>query len=171
MMHSWLFALLLAEAAAPSPLQAFDFLAGKCWQGSFENGAVDTRCVRWMYEGSHLRDVHVVRGADGDYCGETIYSVDGETAEVVFRYFNSLGGVGEGRMHSEGGVLVAPETYTGKDGRRREFRSTLKPLAEDRYEALTQEQVNGEWRTMMRIEFGRIDDAEAEAILRNACGA
>lgn len=172
-MRALLFVLLSAGAAqaapADSPLRAFDFLAGHCWQGEFANGAVDTRCVSWMYGGRHVRDVHLVRGEDGDYCGETVYSVDGASKGIMFRYFNSLGGVSEGTMTWQGGAFVAPETYVGKDGNKREFRSTLRPLDGERYEAVTQESADGEWQTASRIVFKRIGRATAEAILQNGC--
>lgn len=161
--------MLLAGAPADSPLRVFDFLAGSCWQGTFENGAVDTRCVSWMFGGSHVRDIHLVRGADGDYCGETIYSVDGETGGIVFRYFNSPGGVSEGSIAPENGMLVAPETYVGKDGRTRRFRSTLHELDEQRYEARTQESVDGEWQTVSRVVFTRFAAGAAKEILRTGC--
>lgn len=155
-------ALLAATAAAESPLSAFEFLAGHCWQGAFENGAVDTHCFTWVYGGKHLRDAHVVRGEGPAYRGETIYSVDGESGGVIFRYWNSLGGVSDGRIAVEDGALVSSgEVYVGGDGVAREFRSTLRRLSDERYEALTEELVDGEWRGASRVEFRRLGPAKA----------
>lgn len=168
MIHALLLIAAPAYATGDSPLRMFDFLAGHCWQGRFANGAVDTRCLSWVYGGQHLRDVHVVRGEGDDYCGETIYSVDGESGEVIFRYWNSLGGVSDGEMTFDGNVLVsADETYVGDDGRERVFRSSLKPLDERRYEAVTEERVGDGWREVSRVMFKRAEVAAAS--LNGAC--
>lgn len=151
---------LTTGVAGESPLRAFDFLAGHCWRGEVGSGAVDTHCYTWVYGGKHLRDVHVVRGEAPDYCGESIYSVDGETGGVIFRYWNSLGGVSDGRIVVEEDALVAPgERYVGKDGVPREFRTRLRHLGEDRYEAATDELVGGDWSRVRDVEFHRIGPA------------
>lgn len=160
-MRSILFTLALLVplscTADESPLHAFDFLAGHCWRGEIANGAVDTHCFTWVYGGKHLRDVHVVRGDGPDYRGESIYSVDGETGGVIFRYWNSLGGVSDGRIEVRDGALVAPgERYVGDDGIAREFRSTLRRLDTDRYEAVTEERLDGRWSESSRVEFTRV---------------
>lgn len=158
-----------AQAAEDSPLDAFDFLAGSCWQGTYADGSVDTHCYEWVYGGLHLRDVHVVRGEKPDYCGETLYSVDGDSNGIIFHYVNSLGGVSEGSMVMEDGALVSPgETYVGKDGRSREFRSSLRQLDDDRYEARTEERVSGEWVDALRTVFTRMEQAPS---LDGACEA
>lgn len=147
---------LIAGAAGESPLRAFDFLAGYCWQGEFENGAVDTHCFTWVYGDKHVRDVHVVRGDGSDYRGETIYSVDGDSGGVTFRYWNSLGGVSNGRIVVEDGALVSPaEIYAGAGGVPREFRSRMRRLHQEGYEAVTEERVDGEWRRASRVLFRR----------------
>lgn len=155
---------LLLGAAAPasgaSSLEPFDFLAGHCWRGEFDNGAVDTHCFSWVYGDKHLRDVHVVRGEGPDYRGETIYSVDGKSGDVVFRYWNSQGGMSDGRIAFENGAILAPgERYVGNDGIPREFRSSLRRLDAERYEAITEELVDGEWREFTRVEFARAEPA------------
>lgn len=160
--HIYLSALLFvttANAAENSRLQAFDFLAGHCWSGEFaDSKAVDTHCYTWVYGGKHMRDVHVVRGDGPDYRGETIYSVDGATGEVIFRYWNSLGGVSDGRMEFKDGAFVsAGEKYVGGNGMAREFRSSLRQLDEARYEARTEELIDGEWSDFTRVVFSRIE--------------
>jgi hypothetical protein len=165
-----LFTALAAEASGESPLDRFDFLAGYCWRGLFETSAADTHCYTWVYGGKHLRDVHVVQGEGPDYLGESVYSVDGDSGEVVFRYWNSLGGVSDGRIVFEGGAIVAPaEKYVGEDGREREFRSTLRSLGKDRYEAITEELVDGEWNASSRVEFTRTGPAPADGTVPGEC--
>ncbi|MGH8194448.1 MAG: hypothetical protein ACREQ8_08635 [Woeseiaceae bacterium] len=152
---------MTAPAAENSPLQAFDFLAGFCWQGEFaDTQAVDTHCYTWVYDEKHLRDVHVVKGDGPDYRGETIYSVDGATGGVIFRYWNSLGGVSDGRMEFEDGALTsAVEKYVGEDGKPREFRSSLRQLDETQYEARTEELIDGKWSDFSRTVFTRVKTA------------
>jgi len=161
--------LVLAEvspaAAQESPLQQLEFLAGHCWRGEFEdNEATDTHCYTWVFGRKHLRDVHVVSSEGSVYRGETIYSVDGDSGEITFRYWNSLGGVSDGRLLFEGGVIRSPaEKYTGDDGETREFRSSLRQLDEFRYEAATEELVDGRWSNPARITFTRTDKRTAAA--------
>jgi hypothetical protein len=153
-----LFLAASAPAAEESPLQAFGFLAGYCWSGEYaDTGAVDTHCYTWVYGGKHLRDVHVVKGDGPDYEGETIYSVDGVTGGVIFRYWNSLGGVSDGRMEfSDGALVSAAESYVGEDGKPREFRSSLRSLNETQYEARTEERIDGQWSDFSSTIFTRV---------------
>lgn len=158
-------ALLLALAARAEelPLAPFEFLAGHCWRGEFPDGAAATHCYTWVFGGKHLRDVLVVRGDAPEYRGETIYSVDG-AGSVVFRYWNSHGAVSEGRMLFADGTIVSPaEEYVGEDGQPRQFRSTLKRLDHEHYEALTEEHVDGQWTGFSRVEFARIGVATEAA--------
>jgi hypothetical protein len=150
---------LLAHAAEDSPFAPFEFLAGYCWSGEFPGtAAVDTHCFSWVYGGKHLRDVHVVKSEGPDYRGETIYSVDGSTGDVIFRYWNSLGGVSDGRMVFENGAIVsAGEEYVGEDGKARTFRSSLRQLDETHYEARTEELVDGGWSRMSSVRFTRVE--------------
>jgi hypothetical protein len=152
-----LFLAMPAPAAENSPLQAFGFLAGYCWSGEYaDTQAVDTHCYTWVYGGKHLRDVHVVKGDGPDYEGETIYSVDGKTGGVIYRYWNSLGGVSDGKIEFADGALVsAAETYVGEDGKPREFRSSLRSLSETEYEARTEERIDGQWSDFSRTVFTR----------------
>ena len=149
----------ISPAQGDSPLRHFDFLAGHCWRGEFEdNNAVDTHCYTWVFGRKHLRDVHVVSSNGPDYRGETIYSVDGASGEVIFRYWNSVGGVSDGRILFEDGAIRSPaERYTGDDGKIREFRSTLHQVDEYGYEAVTEELVNSDWSEAARVMFTRTD--------------
>jgi hypothetical protein len=149
-----------AYTAEDTPLAPFGFLAGHCWRGEFQDSnSTDTHCYTWVYGGKHLRDVHVVSGDGPDYRGETIYSVDGASGDVIFRYWNSLGGVSDGRVEFEGGAILAPETYMGDDGQPREFRNSLRRLDETSYETQTEELVGNEWTGFSRVTFTRIGAA------------
>ena len=101
---------LAASTTAPQPLlQPFSNLAGHCWRGSAPaNAGEDTHCFEWVYGGQHLRDRHVVTVKGKPvYEGETLYSVEGDA--VTFTYWNSLGGLGRGKMIASANAL----TFTG----------------------------------------------------------
>lgn len=92
--------LLAAQAVAkPADLSLFKPFLGACWQTNFTPTVHDTHCFEPMYGGAHVRDRHEVKdGGKIVYAGETIYSADGP--DLVFTYFNSLGGVGIGKVGS-----------------------------------------------------------------------
>jgi hypothetical protein len=92
-------ALLLAVQPDPRPvdLSAFKPFLGACWRTNFTPMVQDTHCFETMYGGAHVRDRHEVQDKGKSiYAGETIYSADGP--DLVFTYFNSLGGVGLGKV-------------------------------------------------------------------------
>ena len=91
--------LLMAAAASPiaqTPLQPFAPLVSHCFVGPRpDNKGTDRHCFEGVYGGQHIRDRHVVTvGGKEVYAGETIYSAKG--AQVIFTYWNSLGGLGTG---------------------------------------------------------------------------
>jgi hypothetical protein len=77
------------------PLAAFAPLMGHCFAATLVPDVVDTHCFTDVYQGAHVRDIHVVttKGKQS-YAGETLYSFDGKV--IRFTYVNSLGGVGYG---------------------------------------------------------------------------
>jgi hypothetical protein len=98
--------LLLATAPAnlaEPPLQPLATLAGHCWVGPAPgNQGTDRHCFQSVYGGQHVRDRHVVTvGGKEVYAGEALYSVKG--AQVIFTYWNSLGGLGTGTAEIAGG--------------------------------------------------------------------
>ena len=96
--------LIGAQAESVDRLSAFKPFIGACWRASFSPTVSDTHCFETVYGGAHVRDRHQVReGGKTVYAGETIYSADG--ADVVFTYFNSLGGVGNGKVRSAGATI------------------------------------------------------------------
>lgn len=112
-----MFATLLATVAAfaQPQLQPWAPLVGHCWSGPLPgNQGTDRHCFENVYGGQHIRDRHVVTVDGKDvYEGETIYSVKGP--QVVFTYWNSLGGFGTGtavfaagKWHFKGSVHATP---------------------------------------------------------------
>lgn len=98
-----LLALFIAAQGAIN-LSAFAPLTGSCWITDFTPTMSDTHCFEAMYGGAHVRDRHEVKEKGKVvYAGETIYSLDGDSAG--FTYFNSLGGVGHGAMQPSGPTL------------------------------------------------------------------
>jgi hypothetical protein len=97
-------ALLLAGAPVAQPaLAPLATLVGHCWSGPAPGGAgIDTHCFDAVFGGQHIRDRHSVKVAGKQvYAGESIYSVRG--VQVVFTYWNSLGGLGTGHADLSGG--------------------------------------------------------------------
>ena len=92
--------LLASQAIAePADLSPFKPFLGACWRADFSPTVHDTHCFEAMYGGAHVRDRHEVQdGSKTIYAGETIYSADGP--DLVFAYYNSLGGVGLGKVGS-----------------------------------------------------------------------
>ena len=114
-------ALLLAlqsPARAPN-LSVFKPFIGACWRTEFTATMHDTHCFEAMFGGAHVLDRHEVKEGDKTvYAGETVYSADGP--DLVFTYFNSLGGIGTGKVGSADKMLG----FTGTMRRRRTRRSS-----------------------------------------------
>lgn len=88
---------MIALLAVAATVGAFDPFVGSCWTADFTAMMRDTHCFEVLYDGAHVRDRHEVKEAGKTvYAGETTYSLDG--ADTVFTYFNSLGGVGTGKV-------------------------------------------------------------------------
>src|SRR4051812_38474700 len=90
--------LLLAPSAALAQplLQPWAVLVGHCFVGDAPgNVGTDKHCFDTVYGGQHVRDRHVVTAGGREvYAGETLYSAKGP--QVIFTYWNSLGGLGTG---------------------------------------------------------------------------
>jgi hypothetical protein len=124
-------ALLLAAQAAevhgPS-LDTFKPFVGACWRADFSAQVQDTHCFDAMYGGAHVRDRHEVQeGGKTVYAGETVYSADGP--DLVFTYFNSLGGVGEGKVGAADRLLG--------------FTGTMRPSPDK-----PEQSIDSEWRIL-----------------------
>lgn len=154
-------ALLRAELAA------FEFLAGSCWTGVFPGSETfDVHCYEPVLNGYYLRDVHAVpQGADV-YRGETLYHWDAEGQRIVYRYYNSIGGVSDGEARPQGRRILFPdETYRGQDGVERVFSTIWEQTGPDGYNVITGEVVDGALNEPMTIEFHRISHQDADALI------
>ncbi|HEX6785493.1 MAG TPA: hypothetical protein VF098_12690 [Sphingomicrobium sp.] len=93
-----LIALAGSSMALAQPLlQPMATLVDHCWAGPAPggNGAIDKHCFESVYGGQHVRDRHVITvGGKDVYAGESLYSARG--SQVIFTYWNSLGGLGTG---------------------------------------------------------------------------
>jgi hypothetical protein len=90
-----MFAIAPAALAQP-PLQPLTALIGHCWAGPAPgNAGTDKHCFESVYGGQHVRDRHsvTVNGKEV-YAGESVFSAKGP--QVIFTYWNSLGGLGTG---------------------------------------------------------------------------
>lgn len=86
-------------------LAIFASLLGNCFTATLSPDVEDTHCFREMYDGAHVRDTHVVtQEGVATYQGETTYSEG--PGGIEFRYFNSLGGAGNGTARPEGSTIV-----------------------------------------------------------------
>lgn len=148
-------------AASPAPLRSelepLRFLIGHCWRGEFRNGAVDTHCFESVYGGRHVRDRHEVKGPDGLYRGESLYSWDANLKRVEYTYWNSLGGVSRGAMAPKGDHALdfGNEIYTGADGRKTVISTMWRKVGADAYESVS---LSGADPTGSRIvRYTRVD--------------
>lgn len=104
-MISFLVAAAASAASSPiaeAPLRPWAALVGHCWSGPApgEQGT-DRHCFESVYGGQHIRDRHVVSVSGRDvYAGEAVYSAKGH--QVIFTYWNSLGGLGTGTTQVNG---------------------------------------------------------------------
>jgi hypothetical protein len=86
----------VAASVAQPPLEPWSALIGHCFTGPAPvAGGIDKHCFESVYNGQHVRDRHVVTEGGRDvYEGESVYSAKGR--QVIFTYWNSLGGLGTG---------------------------------------------------------------------------
>ena len=126
-----------AQAASPDRLAILAPLVGGCWRAEFSATVADTHCFEAVYNGAHVRDRHEVRdGGKTVYAGETVYSADGP--DVVFTYFNSLGGVGHGKVRSAaGGIGFTGTMRSAPDQKPEAIGSEWRILDSDHYEVRT----------------------------------
>lgn len=131
--------LLLAGASASvelEPLRPLEPYVGHCWTARMSPDTTDRHCFSAVYQGKHVRDQHVVtsKGQRG-YEGESIYSSDG--GRVVFIYFNSLGGVGQGTAEASNGGLSFDLSMRAWPGAEPQVFHTVWRRTADGYETVT----------------------------------
>jgi uncharacterized protein YndB with AHSA1/START domain len=148
-------------AASPPPLlrpelEPLRFLLGRCWRGEFKNGSVDVHCFESVYGGRHVRDRHEVKGPDGVYRGESLYSWNGSANRVEYTYWNSAGGVSRGTMAARAdGLDFGNESYTASDGSKTTILTKWRKAGADAYETIN---TSGADPTGSRVvRYSRID--------------
>jgi hypothetical protein len=148
-----------ALAAAPAPAFApLAFLAGHCWKGTFPDGAAtDEHCFSWIYDGAFLRDEHVVRGAQGEMRGESIYYRNAAVGQIEYLYIESAGGYSHGSMTTQGAELLFPETALVGDGVPQLYRGRWKPLGAEAYDVVVEFKSGEQWAPgfAMRMQRSR----------------
>jgi hypothetical protein len=145
-----------AGPAADAPLAALGWLAGSCWMGTFPDGTTrDHVCYDWRYGGTWLRSRHRVLEGAGPYEGETWIGWNSAAGQLEFNYFNSPGGIVRGAIVPTADGLAFPDETVEMRGRTTTLRSRWTRDGDDRYVAVTEKLVDGEWQPMMRIDFVR----------------
>jgi hypothetical protein len=92
-----------AAQAQQQPGEALAQLTGSCWRTLFDGKGpdTDTHCFEAAVGGKMVTDTHKVRNGEGKvvYEGVSVYLLDSASGELVYEYFNSMGGklVGYGR--------------------------------------------------------------------------
>ncbi|MDY7097624.1 MAG: DUF1579 family protein [Pseudomonadota bacterium] len=148
----------LAQETEPSDdLEALRFLAGSCWTATFpDGGATDTHCWDKMLGDAFIRDVHVVEGRAQPYSGESIYGVDPASGHLGYTYYNSLGGISEGRVLVFGDRIEFPgETHTTAEGQTIVMRSIMRRTGDDSYSMTTEQETPEGWRPLWSMQFER----------------
>jgi hypothetical protein len=150
-----------ALAAPATALEPLAFLAGHCWQGTFEDGkTTDRHCFSWIYDGKFLRDQHIVHHGAGqpDGLGESIYFFDAGTRELQYLYIESAGGFSRGSVASEGSTLVFPATTYNDAGSRQTYRSRWQRTGSDGYQVVTEFQGKSGWTPGFSLHMQRVPD-------------
>jgi hypothetical protein len=150
-----------APGALAAPLAGFApmaFLAGHCWKGAFPGGEVtDEHCFAWLYGGMALRDTHTVRTpGKPDYVGETTYWWDSLAGRIEFVYIENAGGVSRGTLELHDGALVVAPTQYVEDGHAMTYRARWTRVGDDAYEAWSEAESGGAWKTMFRVTLARL---------------
>ena len=126
--------LAIAAAVAASAPPGFNDFVGSCWAADFTKTMTDRHCFERILDGTHIRDAHEVKEKGKVvYAGETIYSLDG--GKVVFTYFNSLGGVGNGTVsQARGSMRFTGTMRASPDAKIQPIDSEWRSIDDDHYE-------------------------------------
>ncbi|WP_395373819.1 hypothetical protein [Marinicella sp. W31] len=143
-------------------LQPLGFLLDACWAGTFPDGVQkDTHCFKRVFNGQHIRDVHVVRGGKALYQGETLYSWDGANNTIAYVYWNSLGGVSTGTATPMAdGIHFPDESYTSPDGQKVVVSTRWENITTDGYDSLTVERYSNGQNKERRLRYHKITETK-----------
>jgi len=147
-----------------SPLRPFAFLLGSCWTATFPDGKnMDTHCYTAMLNGHYVRDRHYVHGDNSDYRGETIYHFDANENRIVYRYWNSVGGISDGSaIPADDGIDFPAEMHVRDDGSTTEIRSRLAKISNEVYVMVSEEKSDNAWKELWKMEY-KVGTAATEA--------
>ena len=152
-----LLAIVFAGAAGaadtPPPLAPLSFWAGHCFKGAFPDGKqTDEHCFTWVFEGSVLRDRHVVRNPGRpDYIGETVYFWDPDAKKIAFFYYENAGGISTGTVDPTADGMVVPSARYSAPGEAMTYRVRWTKQGGDAYEAFSEAQNGDKWVTMFKM--------------------
>ena len=143
-----------AMAAEPAnPLNLLSFLADNCYTGTNADSSIDKHCFEWILGGRALRDTHTVKAPGRpDYVGETTYYWDSAAKRIEYLYVENAGGIMRGTVEPGDGAIVFPETRYVNGGQAMTLRVRW-TLADSGYEAWSETQDKGEWKTMFRVKM------------------
>ncbi len=130
-------------------------LVGRCYQATFpDSEKIDTHCFSELYEGQFIVDDHLVCGDGNDYQGKTIYAIEAKSKNIIYRYYNSLGGFSDGSVRYADGHLQFPEeTYQQADGPAKVYR-TIWQLKGGSYVSMMDEKVaDNQWQPIWKMNF------------------
>lgn len=136
-------------------------LAGSCWRGVFDNGAVDIHCYEWAIQHAFLRDAHEVRSPGELYEGETFYGWDEVHSVLRYWYFNSLGGVSTGEVRRESDNWNFAESYE-RGEQSLTMRTKMERPDPDSYLVVTETLVDGKWGDPTTIRYERIRESSLD---------
>jgi copper(I)-binding protein len=138
-------------------MEAFEFVAGSCWRGTFPNGRqTDTHCFSPIYAGTYMQDRHVVEGGTTPYSGDTLFRRDAMSRQVRFTYHASDGSVTQGQAIPIEGGLNFPEEHRAADGTVTPIRTTWMRDGDNAYFVTSEAQREGAWRPMFRMRMERV---------------
>lgn len=147
--------------AAPPAMEPLAPLAGHCWEGTFEGSeASDRHCFEWLPGGHFLRDRHTVRTGGEPYHGETIHAVEGDSGQLTYTYYNSLGGISHGTISTgeTADSLHAEERHVARDGTVTQYRSSLTFDEDGRgYRVRSERRTDEGWKAVREIHYRRIE--------------
>lgn len=140
-------------AETPPPLAPLSFWAGHCFKGAFPDGKqTDEHCFAWVFEGSVLRDRHVVRNpGKPDYIGETVYFWDPDARKIAYFYYENAGGISSGTAEPSADGMVFPATRYTAPGDSMTYRARWTRQGTNAYEAFSEAQNGDTWMPMFKI--------------------
>src|SRR4051812_18911726 len=143
------------EFQAPSDLKPLEFLVGSCWTGTFADGKqTDEHCFEWMLDKQFIRDRHIVRNGPGPYSGETIYSWDAATKQIVFSYYSSAGFVLAGSVQSMTDSIAFPSKMPTPQGPM-ELRPVWTRRGADSYHVVDMQKTPAGWKVTRETDYHR----------------